>query len=99
MTSGNSEQTGRLLRNVALAIQLSDADESIANVDGAPWIRNPLELHQITDHINLDYYHLKDYVQRTCRDVYGHEGEDGEQGHRWRDELMRLFLEVSVEAA
>lgn len=96
VTSGDCQQTGRLLRNVALAVRLSEADESIASVDGAPWIRNQLELHQIADHINLDYYHLKDYAQRTRREAYG---EENQQGRRWLDELMRLFLEQGVEEA
>jgi len=96
VTSGDSEQTGRLMRNVALTIKLSEADESIASVDGAPWIRNQLKLHQITDHINLDYYHLKDYAQRTRREVYG---EGSEEGRDWLRELLRLFLEEDVDAA
>jgi hypothetical protein len=96
VTSGDCEQTGRLMRSVALAIKLSAADESIASVDGAPWIRNQLELHRITDHVNLDYYHLKDYAQRTRREAYG---EDSEEGRRWLAELTRLFLEAGVEEA
>jgi hypothetical protein len=96
VTSGDCERTGRLMRNVALAIELRHADESIASVDGAPWIRHQLEFHQITGHINLDYYHLKDYAQRTRRVVYG---EESEEGRRWVEELMRLFLEEDVDAA
>jgi hypothetical protein len=96
VTGGDCEQTGRLLRTVALAIKLPEADESIASVDGAPWIRNQLELHQVTDHINLDYYHLKDYAQRTRREVYG---EESQGGRAWLEALMRLFLEASVEEA
>jgi hypothetical protein len=96
VTSGDCQQTGRLMRNVALAIKLPEADESIASVDGAPWIRNQLELHQIADHINLDYYHLKDYAQRTRREVYG---EESEEGRAWLKELMRRFLEEDVESA
>ena len=96
VTSGDCEQTGRLMRNVALSIRLSEADESIASVDGAPWIRNQLELHQITDHINLDYFHLRDYAQRTRREVYG---EENPEGRGWLDELMRRLLEEDVEEA
>jgi len=96
VTSGDCEQTGRLMRNMALQLRLADADESIANVDGAPWIRNQLLLHQIAAHVNLDYYHLKDYAQRTRREVYG---EQSDEGRAWRDELMRLFLEEGAQPA
>lgn len=96
VTSGDCEQAGRLMRNVALSIKLGEADESIASVDGAPWIRNQLELHQVTDHINLDYFHLKDYAQRTRREVYG---EENPEGGGWLDGLMRLLLEEGVDEA
>lgn len=96
VTRGNAEATGRLMRNVALLIKLSEAEESIANVDGAPWIRNQLELHQVTQHVNLDYYHLRDYAQRTRREVFG---EDSDEGRQWLEKLMHLFLDEGVEPA
>lgn len=96
VTRGDCVQTGRLLRNVAVQLKLTEATESIANIDGAPWIRNQLEFHGVTDTINLDYYHLKDYAQRIRREVFG---EASEAGRLWLEELMRLFMEQEVETA
>lgn len=96
VTAGDCAATGRLLRTTALRLKIAQADESIANVDGASWIRSQLELHQPVERINLDYYHLKDYVQKTRREVYG---EASEAGGAWVDELMTLFLEQGVDAA
>jgi len=95
-TSGDCEAAGRLLRNVALLVQADQAEESIANVDGAPWIRGQLELHSVAQHIGLDYYHLKDYAQRTRRELYG---EVSQAGHQWLVELMSTILEQGVDPA
>ncbi len=96
VTRGDCVETGRLLRNVAVKLKLSEATESVANIDGAPWIRNQLEFHNVTKQINLDYFHLKDYAQRTRREVFG---EQNEAGSVWLDELMGLFMEQEVEVA
>jgi hypothetical protein len=61
-TSGNHEAAGRLMQRMAWQIDLSQADEKIATIDGAPWIRNQIELHGVVDHIGLDFYHLRDPV-------------------------------------
>lgn len=96
VTRGDCVKTGRLLRNMAVKLKLSAATESIANIDGAPWIRNQLEFHNVTQQINLDYFHLKDYAQRTRREVFG---EASEAGRAWLEELMGLFVEQEVETA
>ena len=94
-TSGDHTQAGRMMRRMATQIQLAGAQEKIANVDGAPWIRNEIELHGLVDEIGLDYYHLRDYVQRTRLAVYGDEAE----GQAWRNEIMKLFYEQGYRAA
>lgn len=81
---------------MAVSLRIDEADQSIANVDGAPWIRSQLELHGAVQHIGLDYYHLKDYAQKTRREVYG---EQSDVGRQWLDELMKTFLEQGVDAA
>ncbi len=95
-TGGDCEATGRLLRNMAVTLKIDQADESIANVDGAPWIRSQLQLHGVAQHIGLDYYHLKDYAQKTRREVYG---EDNDAGRAWLEQLMTAFLEEGVDVA
>jgi hypothetical protein len=96
ITRGDCEAAGRLMRSMAVGLRMDQADETIANVDGAPWIRNQLELHHVVDEIGLDYYHLKDYAQKTRREVYG---EQNDEGRRWLEQTMNLFLEQGVEAA
>lgn len=92
-TRGDCEVTGRLLRTLATTIKLDHATESIANIDGAPWIRNQLEFHRIVDEINLDYYHLKDNAQKARRELFG----EGEAGCKWIDSLMSVLMEQGVD--
>lgn len=96
VTGGDCEAAGRLMRSVASRLRIDQADESIANIDGAPWIRSQLELHGVVDRIGLDYYHLKDDAQKTRREVYG---EANQAGRQWIDSLMTAFLEQGVDAA
>lgn len=96
VTGGDCEAAGRLLRSVASQVRIEQADQSIANIDGAPWIRSQLELHAVVQCIGLDYYHLKDYAQKTRREVYG-EGSDA--GRQWIDSFMKAILERGVDAA
>lgn len=93
-TRGDCEVTGRLLRSLATIIDLDAATESIANIDGAPWIRNQLEFHNIVDDINLDYYHWKDNVQKARRELFG----AGEVGARWLESLTNLLMERGADA-
>lgn len=60
-------------------IDLPQADEKIANIDGAPWIRNQIKLHGVVDHIRLDFYHLRQIVQKARRGVF--EGGNRKRAH------------------
>ena len=93
-TRGDCEVTGRLLRSMATTIKLDEATESIANIDGAPWIRNQLEFHNIVDEINLDYYHMKDNAQKARREMFG----DDESGATWLTALTNNLMEQGVDA-
>ena len=95
-TSGNHEATGRMLRRMGDQIELKQADESVALIDGAPWIRNQIEYHHLTPHIGLDFYHLQDYAQKTRRVVFG---EESEEGRRWLAHLMHTFKHDGYDAA
>jgi len=77
VTRGNHEAAGRLMARDAAQLGLKTADERIANVDGAPWIRNQLELHGTVDHIGLDFYHLSEHVHAARRKRFGEEDADG----------------------
>ncbi len=95
VTSGNHEAAGRMMCRMGLEIDLARADEKIANIDGAPWIRNQIELHGLVDAIGLDFYHLRDNVQKSRRIVFGEESAEGKQ---WADELMGTFRHQGYDA-
>jgi hypothetical protein len=95
-TSGNHAAAGRLMCRMASELELSKAQQRIANVDGAPWIKNELELHGLVDAIGLDYYHLRENVQRARLAVYG---EHDPAGAAWRDGVMGQFYEQGYRAA
>jgi hypothetical protein len=87
-TRGNHEAAGRLLQREATRLRLRQAQEKVANVDGAPWIRNQLELYGLVDAIGLDFYHLSENVEKARRGVSGEEPPEGKQ---WAAELMHCF--------
>ncbi len=95
VTAGNHEAAGHLLRRMADQIGFRDADERVALIDGAPWIRNQIEFHGLTDQIGLDFYHLQDYAQATRRAVFG---EESEEGRRWLADLMHVFKHDGYQA-
>lgn len=91
VTAGNHEVAGRMLRRMSEQVHWSRAEETIANIDGAPWIRNQIEFHGLTGNIGLDFYHLRDYAQKTRRAVFGEDGESAEAGQDWLNETMHTF--------
>jgi Uncharacterised protein family (UPF0236) len=95
-TSGDHAVAGRLMQRMATQVRLAEADEKIANVDGAPWIRNEIELHGLVDALGLDYYHLRENVQRARLAVFG---DKNPPGKTWSEHLMGLFYEQGCDAA
>ena len=71
----------------------SAADEVLAIVDGAPWIRNQLERFGHYDHIGLDYYHFSEPVGEAARICFG---EGSQQAAAWRKRVLGLALETGV---
>jgi hypothetical protein len=95
-TSGDHAVAGRMLERMATQIGFSQADEKIGLADGSPWIRNEIELHGLVDHLGLDYYHLRENVQKARLAVYGEQNTDGQV---WFDQTMGLFYETGYNAA
>ena len=93
-TSGDHTAAGNMMKRMATQIRLSEAEEKIANVDGSPWIRNEIELHYLVDTLGLDYYHLRENVQKARVAVYGNDPA----GQSWKDEIMGLFYEQGYDA-
>jgi hypothetical protein len=82
---------GNLIRREAERLGFQEADERIANVDGASWIRTQLEAQMPClklSGMGLDFYHLGENVHRCRRRVYG---EDSAEGTAWADDIMHTF--------
>ena len=82
---------GNLIRREAERLGFQKADERIANVDGASWIRTQLETQMPClklSGMGLDFYHLGENVHRCRRRVYG---EDSAEGTAWADDIMHTF--------
>jgi hypothetical protein len=93
--NGDHEAAGRLMQRMACQLELSKVQEKVANVDGAPWIRNQIEFHGLVDAVGLDFYHLRENVQKSRRIVFG---EESAAGKTWRDELMHTFRHTGYDA-
>ena len=97
VTHLNHEAAGRLLRREANRLGFRQAQERIANVDGARWIREQLEHHLAElDGLGLDFYHLSENVHRARRKVFG---EESPEGNAWTDALLHTFKHEGCDAA
>jgi len=97
VTAGNHRAAGKLMRREASRLRFHMADERIANVDGATWIRHQMQEHLADLHaIGLDFYHLGENVHRARRSVFG---EESPEGKAWADELMHVFKHEGCAAA
>jgi hypothetical protein len=97
VTPRNHETAGHLMRREADRLQFREADERVANIDGAPWIRAQMQEHLAElDGLGLDFYHLSENVHRARRAVFG---EESAEGRTWADELMHTFKHEGHDAA
>jgi hypothetical protein len=90
---------GTLLRREAQRLGFAQAQQRVANVDGAPWIRERLQERpeQLPlDGLGLDFYHLSENVHRCRRSVCG---EDDPQGKSWAEGLLHCLKHEGYEAA
>ena len=93
-TGGDPEALGRLLRRDGRRFQIAEADEVVAIVDGAPWIRSQLKKFRSCTHIGLDYFHFSEHVAAAAKTVFG---EATSQGTAWRTRILDLALNVGVD--
>jgi hypothetical protein len=97
VTHLNHTAAGRLMRREADRLDFRQADERIANVDGAPWIREQLQHHLAElDGLGLDFYHLGENVHRARRVVFG---EELPEGNKWAEELLHTFKHQGYDKA
>lgn len=70
--SGGPDVLGRRVRRTAARLRVPEADEKVAVVDGAPWIRRQLETRlPMLDARILDYYHLMEHVGGAAAVCFG----------------------------
>ena len=97
VTHRNHVAAGKILRREADRLGFRQASERVANVDGAPWIREQLTHHLAElDGLGLDFYHLSENVHRARRSVYG---EESPAGQTWVNELLHTFKHEGYEPA
>jgi hypothetical protein len=96
ITAGNHEAAGRMLHRMSDQISLPAAEERIGLIDGAPWIRNQFEMHDLLTALGLDFYHLQENAQKARRVVFGDTSEDGQT---WLRDIMHTFKHTGYHAA
>jgi hypothetical protein len=92
-------KAGARLRREADRLGFAKADERVANVDGASWIRRQLleQPKQLPlDGLGLDFYHLSENVHKARRAVFG---EDDAAGKTWVAELLHTLKHEGYAAA
>ena len=90
-------QVAPLLRREATRLKFREADERIANVDGASWIPPQLDEAQLRlDGRGLDFYHLAENVHAARRRVFD---KDETAGQTWAATLLHTLKHDGYEAA
>jgi len=85
-TRRDHRHAGRLVRRLAAAARLREAQEKVAVVDGAPWIEAQLRRNApYLDAVTLDFYHLSQHVHQTRAEVFG---EEDAAGRAWAGGLL-----------
>ena len=89
--------SGAAVRREAGRLKFASADERIAIVDGASWIKSQLEEKPLPlDGLGLDFYHLSENIHRCRRSVFG---EKAAEGQTWADNLLHAFKHEGFTAA
>jgi hypothetical protein len=101
VTRGDCEVAGQIMRRDAARVGLDKADDKVAIVDGADWIRNQIERQSLPlDGVLLDFYHLAENVHKARRAVFGEaDPEDKENaGNQWVARILHVAKHEGYEA-
>jgi len=97
VSRGDHEVVGRVMKRDACRLRLHEADASIGIYDGAVWIDRQTEKQNLNlTARGLDFWHLRDYAQKTRRALYG---DNDEAGKAWLDALSHTFKHDGYEQA
>ena len=96
VTKGTHRAAGRLMRQNACRIKLDQADQKVANVDGADWIRNQIGSQNLPmDAVGLDFYHLAENVHKARRSVFG---DVDDEGMTWAGDVLHVVKHDGCDA-
>jgi hypothetical protein len=101
VTRGDCEVAGKIMRRDAGRVGLGQADDKIAVVDGADWIRNQIAAQSLPlDGVLLDFYHLAENVHKARRAVYGEADPQDESnaGNVWAAGLLHVAKHAGYDA-
>jgi hypothetical protein len=93
-TGGGPEAVGRELRRTGRRLGVERADEVLAIVDGAPWIRAQLQHWRSCDRIGLDFYHFSEHVAVAAKACFG---EQTAEATAWRQQVLQAALHVGPD--
>ena len=99
LSAKSRTQVGAIVRREAIRLGFAFANEKIANVDGASWIKTQLTDHAAQlplDGLGLDFYHLAENVHRCRRVVFG---TDDQASQDWATRLLQTFKHDGWETA
>lgn len=99
LSAKSRTQVGAVVRREAKRLGFAFANEKIANVDGASWIKTQLTEHadQLPlDGLGLDFYHLAENVHRCRRVVFGAEDQAGQD---WAATLLHTLKHAGWQPA
>lgn len=95
-TSADHRVAGAVIARDARKLKAAKADEHVALIDGAPWIRARLaDAGLDLDAVGLDFYHLAEHVHEARRRVFG---EEDPAGQSWAHDLLCLVRDEGYEA-
>ena len=78
VTRGDCQEAGRIMRRDAQRLDFHLAEERVGNIDGGPWIIRQVEKHLEMSATGLDFFHLRDNLQKSRRITFGEENAAGE---------------------
>jgi hypothetical protein len=94
-TRGDHRQAGRLMRRLAGALHLGEAQEKVGVVDGAAWIAKQIHKNVASlDVLTLDFYHLSEHVHEVRVAVFG---EQAPEGQVWAGDLLHAAKHQGYE--
>lgn len=95
VTRGNHQHAGRMMRRLASAVGLSQAQEVVGLIDGASWIASQTRAKvPALDQLTLDFQHLSQHVHPVRTAVWG---DQAEEGCNWVQDVLHTIKHEGYE--